>query len=94
MDTPQPSSPLLGIIYLITVALTLVRSRKRWITLLWIVGGLVLVFALSMLAVLIWPDRAGGIGSLGAIFSMLVSAVLGINHMLAHRCPSPPTTKH
>jgi len=88
----ESSSPVLGIVYLIVVMWTARRSSKPWVTLIWVVGGLAAVLALTMLAGLIFPHRDWV--PLGVLISMFVSAMAGIEHMRGHRRPAPPKIKH
>jgi hypothetical protein len=90
---PPPASPLPLVGYLVAVTWAIMNSNKRWITLLWIVGGLALTLGLFALAGLIWPDLAGVLGTVAVIPTLLISALAGINHMRGHRRPSAPKTK-
>jgi hypothetical protein len=76
--------------YLIAVVWAIMESSQRWMTLLWIVLGLVAAIGTLFLLSLIWPFAAAILGHLAAILGFLVSAVVGLNHMRAHRRPQVP----
>jgi hypothetical protein len=93
MSAAPPSSPLAAVAYLIAVTWAMMQSNKRWMTLLWIVGGFAVTIGLFALASLIWPDLAGVLGAVAVIPTLLISALAGINHMRGHRRASAPKTK-
>jgi hypothetical protein len=53
-------------------------------TLLWAVAGLVATLGLFFGATEIWPDLTGVLGHVALIPSLLVSALVGVNHMQSH----------
>ncbi len=68
----------------------MVRSNRRWVTLLWIVAGLAVTLGVFAVASVIWPDLAGVLGHVAVIPTLLVSALAGIGHMRGHRRASAP----
>lgn len=85
-------SPIGLLIYLTVVVWAMIKSNKRWMTLLWIVVGLAVTIGAFAGASAIWPDLAGVLGHTVLIPSFLVSAVLGLHHMRSHRRSSTPKT--
>jgi hypothetical protein len=83
-------TPLLPAAYLTAVIWAIVTSSKRWMTVLWVVAGLVAIVGVAFLCSLIWPFEAGVLGHLAAPISMLTSALAGITHMRAHKRPAVP----
>ena len=82
--------PIAPVAYLVAVSWAILQSNRRWMTLLWTVVSLAATVGAFALAGVIWPDLAGVLGHLAAIPSLLVSALVGINHMRSHRRPQVP----
>jgi hypothetical protein len=59
-------------------------------TLLWIIVGFAAAVGVLFICSAIWPFEAGVLGHLAAPAGMLTSALVGINHMRAHRRVSAP----
>jgi hypothetical protein len=73
--------------YLALVTWAIIKSNRRWITLLWIVASLVVSVSLFAGAAQIWPDLTEMFGHMALIPSLLVSALVGVNHMQSHPRP-------
>jgi hypothetical protein len=56
-------------------------------TLLWIVASLMATLALFIGAAEIWPDLTEEFAHMALIPSLLVSALVGVNHMQSHPRP-------
>ncbi|MGO9538988.1 MAG: hypothetical protein ACLPN2_00165, partial [Terriglobales bacterium] len=82
--------PIAPAAYLVAVTWAILQSDRRWMTLLWVVIGLAATVGVFAGAAAIWPDLAGVLGHVAAIPALLVSALLGINHMRSHRRPQVP----
>jgi hypothetical protein len=82
--------PIAPVPYLVVVTWAILQSTRRWMTLLWIVVSLAATVGVFALAGAIWPDLAGVLGHVAAIPSLLISALVGVNHMRSHRKPSVP----
>jgi hypothetical protein len=65
------NNPLPLVAYLVAVTWALVNSSKRWMTFLWIVVGLAGSTGVFAVIAAIWPDRAGVLGHVAAIPSLL-----------------------
>jgi hypothetical protein len=76
------------LLYLALVIWAVVQSNRRWMTLLWIVVGLSATLGLFAGAAEIWPDLTEMFGHMALIPSLLVSALVGVNHMQSHPRPS------
>jgi hypothetical protein len=83
-------TPIAPAVYLVVVTWGILQSNRRWMTLLWIVVGLAATLGVFAGLAAIWPDRAGALGHTALIPSLLVSALVGVNHMRSHRRPSAP----
>ena len=79
--------PIAPVVYLIVVTWSILQSNRRWMTLLWIILGLAVTLGVFAGLAAVWPDRAGVLGHTAAIPTLLVSALLGVNHMRSHRRP-------
>ena len=75
------------IAYLALMTWAVIKSSRRWTTLLWIVGSLTVSVSLFAGAALIWPDQTEMFGHMALIPSLLVSALVGVNHMQSHPRP-------
>ena len=75
-------------VYLALVTWAIMQSNRRWMTLLWIVASLMATLALFIGAAEIWPDLTEVFGHMAMIPSLLVSALVGVNHMQSHPRPS------
>src|SRR5438477_9703884 len=75
--------PLL--LYLLAVTFAITQSRLRWLTFLWVLVGLGATIALFFVLSLIWTDLAGVLGHVVLIPALLVSVLVGLNHMRTHR---------
>jgi hypothetical protein len=75
-------------VYLALVTWAIMQSNRRWMTLLWIVVSLVATLGLFAGAAEIWPDLTEVFGHMAMIPSLLVSALVGVNHMQSHPRPS------
>jgi hypothetical protein len=64
------------------------QSNRRWMTLLWIVASLVATVGLFAGAAESWPDLTEVFGHMALIPSLLVSTLVGVNHMQSHQRPS------
>jgi hypothetical protein len=71
-------------VYLALVTWAIIKSNRRWMTLLWTVAGLVATLGLFFGATEIWPDLTEVLGHIALIPSLLISALVGVNHMLSH----------
>jgi FtsH-binding integral membrane protein len=65
-----------------------IKSNRRRTTLLWIAASLAVSVSLFAGAALIWPDQTEMFGHMALIPSLLVSALVGVNHMQSHPRPS------
>ena len=74
--------------YLALVTWAIIKSNRRWMTLLWIVASLAVSVGLFAGAAQIWPDLTDMFGHMALIPSLLVSALVGVNHMQSHPRPS------
>jgi hypothetical protein len=84
----KPNSLLL-VAYLVCVVFAVMKSSKRWMTLLWVVVSFVSVALLGYLLSLAAPDYTLAIADLSGIIAPLVSAAVGWNYMKTHRRPRP-----
>jgi hypothetical protein len=75
-------------VYLALVIWAVVESKRRWMTLLWTVAGLVATLGLFFAAAEIWPDLTEVFAHMALIPSLLISALVGVNHMQSHSRPS------
>jgi len=75
-------------VYLALVTWAIMQSNRRWMTLLWIVVSLVATLGLFAGAAENWPDLTEVFGHMAMIPSLLVSALVGVNHMQSHPRPS------
>lgn len=80
------------LVYLVLVTWAIIKSNRRWMTFLWIVVGLATTLGLFAGAAEIWPDLTEMFGHMALIPSMLISALIGVNHMQSH--PRPMRRKH
>jgi peptidoglycan/LPS O-acetylase OafA/YrhL len=69
------------IVYLALMTWAIVQSNRRWMTLLWIVVSLVAPVGLFAGAAEIRPDLTDIFGHMALIPSLLISALVGVNHM-------------
>jgi hypothetical protein len=81
---------LAPVAYLIVVTWAMLQSNRKWMTLFWVVAGLAATLGAFAGAAAIWPDLAGVFGHIAVIPTLLVSALLGVNHMRSHRRPQVP----
>jgi peptidoglycan/LPS O-acetylase OafA/YrhL len=70
--------------YLALMTWAVIKSNRRWVTLLWIVASLAVSVSLFAGASQIWPDLTEMFGHMALIPSLLVSALVGVNHMQSH----------
>lgn len=89
-DANNSSSGFGGLLYIAVVVWSLLESSKRLMTAVWIVVSLFLTLGVFFVMSLIWPELAGVLGHVAAIVCFLVSALVGLNYMRAHRRPSIP----
>jgi heme A synthase len=80
-------------VYLAIVTWAIIESCRRWMTLLWIVVGLVATVGMFAMAGAIWPEEAAVLGHVALIPSFLVSALVGVNHMRSHRRKGKPSVE-
>lgn len=76
------------IVYLALVTWAIVESSRRWMTLLWTVASLAATLGLFAGAAEIWPDLTEVLGHMALIPTLLVSVLVGANHMQSHPRPS------
>jgi peptidoglycan/LPS O-acetylase OafA/YrhL len=74
--------------YLALMTWAVIKSKRRWWTLLWIVASLAVSVSLFAGAAQIWPDLTEMFGHMALIPSLLVSALVGVNHMQSYPRPS------
>jgi hypothetical protein len=74
--------------YLALVTWAVIKSNRRWMTSLWTVASLAGSVSLFTGAAQIWPDLTKMFGHMALIPSLLVSALVGVNHMQSHPRPS------
>ena len=74
--------------YLALMTWSFIKSNRRWMTLLWIGTSLTVSVSLFAGAALIWSDQTEMFGHMALIPSLLVSALVGVNHMQSHPRPS------
>jgi len=74
--------------YLALMTWSVIKSNRRWMTLFWIVTSLTVSVSLFGGAAQIWPDQTEMFGHMALIPSLLVSALVGVNHMQSHPRPS------
>jgi hypothetical protein len=74
-------------VYLVLATWAIMQSNRRWMTLLWIVASLMATLALFIGAAEIWPDLTEEFAHMALIPSLLVSALVGVNHMQSHSRP-------
>jgi hypothetical protein len=75
-------------VYLALVIWAIIESNRRWMALVWIVAGLAATLGLFAGAAEIWPALTEMLGHMALIPSLLVSALVGVNHMQSHPRPS------
>jgi hypothetical protein len=75
-------------VYLALATWAIMQSNRRWMTLLWIVISLVATLGLFAGAAEIWPDLTEVFAHMALIPTLLVSALVGVNHMQSHPRPS------
>jgi hypothetical protein len=80
------------LVYLALVTWAIIQSNRRWMTFLWIVVGLASTLGMFAGAAEIWPDLTEMFGHMALIPSLLISALVGVNHMQSH--PRPSRGKH
>ena len=80
----------LGVFYLVAVVWATMKSNKRWLTLLWIVVSLIATVGMFFATSLAWPYLATALGYAAVDVSLLVSALVGISYMRAHRSTAAP----
>jgi hypothetical protein len=73
--------------YLALMTWAIIKSNRRWMTSLWIVASLAASVSLFAGAAQIWPDLTEIFGHMALIPSLLVSALVGVNHMQSHPRP-------
>jgi len=78
--------------YLAAVVWFVMKSSRRWMTLLWIVASLISVVFLGYLLILAVPRYALEIVALLGMIAMLVSAAVGWNYTRTHRRTPPPSS--
>jgi heme A synthase len=83
-------TPLALAVYLVIVTWAVFQSNRRWMTLLWIVVGVVGTLGAFAALAAIWPDRAAILGHIASISCLLVSALFGVNHIRLYGRPSDP----
>jgi hypothetical protein len=76
-----------AVVYLALVTWAIIKSNRRWMTLLWTLVGLAATLGSFAGAALIWPDRTEMFGHMALIPSLLISALIGVNHMLSNPRP-------
>jgi hypothetical protein len=76
------------IAYLAFVTWAIIKSKRRWVVLFWIFAGLAATLGVFAAAAEIWPDLTEVFGHMALIPSLLVSALVGMHHMLPHHQPS------
>ena len=74
-------------VYLALMTWAIMQSNRRWMTLLWIVVSLVATLGLFAGGVEIWPDLTEVFGHMALIPSLLISALVGVNHMQSNPRP-------
>ena len=72
------------IVYLALVTWAIIQSNRRWMTFLWVVVGLVATLGLFAGGAEVWPDLTEMFGHMALIPSLLISALVGVNHMQSH----------
>jgi len=70
--------------YLALVTWAIIKSNRRWMTFLWIAASLAVSVSLFAGAAQIWPALTEMFGHMALIPSLLVSALVGVNHMQSH----------
>jgi hypothetical protein len=86
---------ILLLLYLVAAIWAVMESAERWATLLWVIVSLIALIGSGMLLCLVFlslvlPRSALDFVDLAAVIGMLVSAVVGLNHMRAHRRIAAP----
>jgi hypothetical protein len=75
-------------VYLALVTWAVIESNRPWMTLLWIVASLVATLGLFAGVAEIYPDLTEVLGHMALIPTLLVSVLVGVNHMQSHPRPS------
>ena len=88
----EPTTLITPLVYLALVTWAIIQSDRRWMTLLWTVVGLAATLGLFAGAAEIWPDLTEMFGHMALIPSLLISTLVGVNHMQSH--PRPSGGKH
>ncbi len=78
------------LVYLTLVIWAITQSTKRWITLLWIISSIAVTIGVFWLLSLMLPYGAAILGHVALPVSMLISGLIGVNHMRANRRISAP----
>lgn len=86
------SSPIGLMVYLMVVVWSIFQSGKKWMTALWVIISLAAVIGIFAALALVWPYESGVLGHLAIPAGMLVSAMVAVNHMRAHRKMKAPSS--